>query len=202
MKHRKLLIKIFVTLVCIALISIGIWLLVKNEREKMGDGQSQKKLIKTLKYIVRILNKSDIIWSVTFGTLLGLKREGNPIKNDDDIDILIPIKEKKKLLKLFQKHGWTPDPSTRSSVFVRCNKAKNGMAPIDFYFTKQYNKNGYDICVPHEKFPVKLFPIKQIQWQGLKVNIPQDDIRFLNDFYHTWHIPDKGKGRNKKKPTC
>ena len=81
-------------------------------------------------------------------------------------------------------------------------RLKFGMAPIDFYFTKQYNKNGYDICVPHDKFPVKLFPIKQIQWQGLKVNIPQDDIRLLNDNYHTWHIPDKGKGPNKKRPTC
>jgi predicted nucleotidyltransferase len=199
--QKIVLISLF-TIVCISLISMVIWLLVKNKRDKWGKGQSQKVLIKTLKHIVKILNNSDITWAVAFGTLLGLKREGNPIANDDDIDILVPIEEREKLVKLVRNHGLKIGWSSKIMIKIE-NK---GFAPIDFYFTKQYNKNGYDVCVLHDPnpkgFPVKSFPIKSIQWKGLKVNIPQGDIRLLNDNYKTWRKPTNSKGYNIKRPHC
>ena len=153
MTNQKIVLISLFTIICISLISIGIWLLVKNKLDKWGKGQSQKVLIKTLKHIVKILNKSDITWAITFGTLLGLKRESNPIANDDDIDILIPIEEKEKLLKLLQNCGLKVKNKLNSEIFSRSEN--KGFAPIDFYFTKQYNKNGYDICVLHERFPME-----------------------------------------------
>ena len=194
------MIKIFLIIICISLVCIGIWFIVKKAiRENAGWGQTQIKLIHTLEYIVKILNKSKLTWAIAFGTLLGLKRDGNPVPNDDDIDILIPIEQKQQLVKLLQKHKIKI--TDKKPIFIQCGGNKN-FAQIDFYLVKKYNKDGYDSCIPWEKFPIKLYPIKQMKWHGLKVNIPQGDIKFLKDDYQTWMIRDKGKGKNKKRPKC
>ena len=40
-----------------------------------------------LLFVAELLNRSGINWCVFFGTLLGLVRDGDVIKGDDDIDI-------------------------------------------------------------------------------------------------------------------
>ena len=41
----------------------------------------------------------DIEYFIFYGTLLGIVRENNVIKGDDDIDFMVDYKSKKKLLK-------------------------------------------------------------------------------------------------------
>ena len=54
----------------------------------------------SLKNIANVLNNSGLKWGVTFGTLLGLIRDKNPIEGDDDIDIVASVEDKSELLKM------------------------------------------------------------------------------------------------------
>ena len=57
----------------------------------------QKRYLQDLKYISKLLEKYKPF--VFYGTLLGITRERNLIKNDDDVDVLVDIKYKKKVYK-------------------------------------------------------------------------------------------------------
>ena len=83
-------------LICI-IIAIAIWKI--KDKKLIFAGQVENYLkrdvpksvtIESLKDVVDILNKSDIRWAVSFGTLLGLFRDQDPIEGDDDIDIPEP----------------------------------------------------------------------------------------------------------------
>ena len=58
----------------------------------------QKVNLENLLIISKILKENKHF--IFYGTLLGITREENILKGDDDIDILIDVKLKKKLLKL------------------------------------------------------------------------------------------------------
>ena len=171
----------------------------------------------SLKNIVNVLNNSQLRWGVTFGTLLGLIRDKNPIEGDDDIDIVISVQDKSELLKILKKNDYRVLMNHEYFVQVEHNEHviadyylyKNDIkfttkdyAVVDFYLYKEYVNETYDICIPWEQFPIKFYPIKKIEWNGLFVNIPQDSIKVLEDFYESWKTPEKGKGHRKKRPKC
>jgi len=56
----------------------------------------QKRYLDDLKYTSNLLKKYNPF--IFYGTLLGITREKNLIKNDDDVDILIDFKYKKKVI--------------------------------------------------------------------------------------------------------
>ena len=54
----------------------------------------QNRYLDDLKYISKLLEKYSPF--IFYGTLLGITRERSLIKNDDDVDILVDFKYKKK----------------------------------------------------------------------------------------------------------
>tara|TARA_B100000686_G_scaffold222503_1_gene229670 strand:- start:1247 stop:1903 length:657 start_codon:yes stop_codon:yes gene_type:complete len=210
-------------LICI-IIAIAIWKI--KDKKLIFAGQVENYLkrdvpksvtIESLKDVVDILNKSDIRWAVSFGTLLGLFRDQDPIEGDDDIDILISAEDKKKLINLFRvkgfrvlmNHEYFVQVEKKSHVIVDFYQYKKNIkiitknhVTLDFYLFKNYKHQLYDICVPWEKFPIKFYPIKTLKWNQQLVNIPNGANRLLEDYYENWKIPDKGRGHRKNKPKC
>ena len=89
-----------------------------------------------LVFVNKILNK--IEYFVFFGTLLGLVREKNLIKNDDDIDIYINIKDRNKVIEILKKNSVIVDLKlsvNKEKCFLQVKRTINNKnAIIDFYF--------------------------------------------------------------------
>lgn len=167
--------------------------------------------------IANVLNNCGLKWGVTFGTLLGLIRDKNPIEGDDDIDIVASVEDKSELLKILKSNGYRVLMDHEYFIQVEFYEyvvadyrlykkdiklTTKNYTVIDFYLYKNCLSESYDICIPWERFPIKFYPIKKIQWNGISINIPQDSIKLLEDFYESWKIPDNGKGHRKKRPKC
>ena len=133
----------------------------------------QKKYLKDLKFISKLLKKYNPF--VFYGTLLGLTRERNLIIGDDDIDVLIDIKNKKEvILKLSKIKGFKLNKKISNKYFVQFIHNQNKISTlIDFYFyinkknvnyivdkhnwLSTINSKNHEIHIP-KKF---LFPLKK-----------------------------------------
>ena len=87
----------------------------------MKSTKLQKRYLDDLKFIFKLLK--DYSPFVFYGTLLGITRENNLIKGDDDIDILININYKKEVISILkntesfkQSKGITNDYFTQLST--------------------------------------------------------------------------------------
>jgi len=90
-----------------------------------------------LLFVAELLNRSGINWCVFFGTLLGLVRDGDVIKGDDDIDIYVPLEERSALIEALHREGfeWRQDPPNHSEYFMQIKREVDGeVGLIDFYF--------------------------------------------------------------------
>ena len=94
----------------------------------------QKKYLNDLKYISKLLKKYNPF--VFYGTLLGLTRERNLIKDDDDVDVLVDIKNKKEVIfKLSKIKGFKLNKKISNKYFVQFVHSQNKIKTlIDFYF--------------------------------------------------------------------
>ena len=177
---------------------------VHNKSKSNNNNKNGKKgihkhiLISSLKNIINILKDSNIPWVVVYGTLLGLIRDDNPIDNDDDIDIMVPLEYKENIKQLLVNTSLIP---TIVKENILQYKDSNGVL-VDFYMGIKYNKNGYDICDKWENFPFKISPVKKFQWGEYIVNIPNNFERMLSDHYANWMIPTNSKGLASKIPVC
>lgn len=82
---------------------------------------------------------------VFYGTLLGLTRENDIIKNDDDIDFLIDIKFKKKFIEEIKKLKlFKINKKTCNSYFIQLIRKYNNVNTfVDFYFYLNFSKKNY-----------------------------------------------------------
>ena len=81
---------------------------------------------------------------VFYGTLLGLTRENNIIDGDDDVDFLVDIKDKKKLIKIMTKSkSFKLNGKNSNKYFIQYSLKKNNLETfVDFYFYKNnFSKN-------------------------------------------------------------
>ena len=182
----------------ILIIGLVFLLLRITNTENMGSRQPKPKLIDALKKTAIVLEKFNKPWIISYGTLLGIMREGNPIEGDDDIDLIIYKKDRNELLQLFDElDEFTVDTRYEKQGNFRRRWYKG--VPIDIYLTAEYNKDGHDTCDIWNNNSLKMFPIKQISWNGVTLNIPEDYEKFLSDTYSNWKHPIKGKGHTFKK---
>ena len=163
----------------------------------------QKRYLGDLKYTSKLLERYKPF--VFYGTLLGITREKSLIKNDDDVDILVDIKYKKKVIsKLSKIKDFKINRKINNKYFVQFINNKNNIKTfIDFYFyinnkSKKYiiekhnwlstiNSKNHEIHVPKKL----IFPLKKIKgFQNIFFpNRCQDLCNFL--YGNSWRSPLK-----------
>jgi len=148
-------------------------------------------ITKTLKIIVPLLNKNEIIWWIFGGTLLGYERHNKSyIPWDDDIDIVIVNDNNlKRRMKKFEKDIAEFDLYIKTTPFGYAIHHKKHKGYIDlFIYTKNNNKYVGNEWVrrsfPNDFFIHKeTFPLKQDYFEGVMVNLPKEHITFLKRAY-------------------
>jgi phosphorylcholine metabolism protein LicD len=140
-----------------------------------------------------------------FGTLLGLVRNGRPIDGDDDVDFLLPMTARSKLIELIHKSEFrfSPfclEPDCEDIIQVR-KDYENHELIVDFYF---YSQDLEDNCVvkwhffdarfqPNDflRFSKKLIkPKLSSDFESIKVALPKQSKKVVKFLY----------GRKWKKP--
>ena len=95
--------------------------------------------------VSKILNYDE--YFVFYGTVLGLSREKDIIENDDDIDLLVDIKNRDNVVEKIEKSILQIDysnPYNKSPYFLQAfNETKNIRSYIDFYFYENYKNLDY-----------------------------------------------------------
>ena len=144
----------------------------------------------------------DIEYFIFYGTLLGIVRENNIIKGDDDIDFLVNHKFKNLLLKKMKlEKSFKMNKKVCNKYFVQyIKKYKKLRTFVDFYFYVNQPKKKFIIDkhnwignINDERFslhfPKKIiFPIKK----GTKFNMPKNPIAACKYIYgETWSKPLK-----------
>ena len=150
-----------------------------------GSPQTADKLNHTLHYLLDFFDEHNIDdWFISYGTLLGITREGSCIDGDDDIDICINNywPDVKKLLQL--DNIWHYHPN-----FINTHGTEE-LAQMDFYLC-DVNDNGdfkdtwervtWSQCYEDDGcLAIGLF-------QGRELNIPANHIKKLETRYGpTW----------------
>ena len=153
--------------------------------------------------ILNYLNKKNIKYFVAFGTLLGVIRHGMRMPWDDDIDILISIKDLDKLLDGLD--NLTNNKNSKFGKYKLTNKIvleyKKIGIPVKIYFKgypfvdiNLYEIINGNIVVPEEQlinghihtFNQKydeIFPLKKGKLGDKVVSIPNKSIDILKNQY-------------------
>lgn len=167
-----------------------------------GNNNSQEKLNKTLIYIGKILNSNNIEdWFVAYGTLLGIVRENSCIEGDDDIDIIINVKEKDKLINILKYYGFSLDKRSCNRIVKTIETDK--YSSVDFYLAEVDNNSNFkdnweDVlwsnCYGSNN---KLLKYK---WKNINLNLPNNyKTKLVNRYGEKWNIPQKSKGPRPRK---
>lgn len=167
-----------------------------------GSNNSQEKLNNTLLAIGKILDTNDINdWFIGYGTLLGIVRENSCINGDDDIDIIININEKDKLINILKYFDFSLDKRSCNRI-IKTNE-NDKYSSIDFYLSNVDNNGNYkdnweDVlwsdCYDSNN---KLLKYK---WKDIYLNLPNNyKTKLVNRYGEKWNIPQKSKGPKPRK---
>ena len=130
---------------------------------------SQKKIhkinIDNLVYISEKLKKFEHF--VFYGTLLGITRENNILKSDDDIDFLININDKQNVLDIFNSsEKFSINEKVCNDYFVQLiNKTEDIKTFVDFYF--YINNENFEYIIEKHNF------LSSINLDNKAIHIPK-----------------------------
>ena len=159
----------------------------------MGGGRfKSKQLNDMLLLIVNLLNKYEIEnWFIGYGTLLGIVRNDSCIDDDDDLDILIDIKQRPKIQALVAENNFSY--CMTRSAFCKINVADN-CPTIDFYFADVDTEGNF--IDKYEKVTwSKVYPLTLKDWEGIKLPIPANpEIKLATRYGADWRTPRNYKG--------
>ena len=176
------------------------------------------KINKMFTIIVPILNKHNISYWASFGTLLGIIRDGTILPWDYDIDFSIDIDNVHSLLtKSFQDdlaiHGLVIKQSKNNTlkIYYMSKIPKNvplnyyiKTTHIDFYIYKKQKQNLHRGCfynwepivcnknIQNQSIPISsIYPLqyKKLSKYGFTVTIPNNPIEILKQEYGDWNTP-------------
>tara|TARA_B100000315_G_scaffold29636_1_gene25166 strand:- start:45 stop:800 length:756 start_codon:yes stop_codon:yes gene_type:complete len=156
--------------------------------------------------VSKILNHDE--YFVFYGTLLGLSREKDIIENDDDIDLLVDIKNRDNVVEKIEKSILQIDysnPYNKSPYFLQAfNETKNIKSYIDFYFYENYKNLDYIVerCNFFQNWnnpsqslhiPKKIiFPIKNEYFFNTIISLPKKHLNVCKYLYgKKWKVPQR-----------
>jgi len=178
-------------LINIILILIILIFILLNNKSKLeyfsGNNFSDILLNKNLLKITNVLNKEKITnWFLGYGTLLGIIRNNSCVNNDDDIDIIIDIKNKININKIIKKYNYKI--IVNKNNFYKIELQQN-LPTVDFYFAT-VNKNN-DFHDTWEKVVwSKCKPFIKKKWKNTTLNIPNNyETKLINRYGKNWRIP-------------
>ena len=121
-------------LIQIILIIIIIYFIIflYTSPEYYGNKKSPSQLSYIFNTFVPMFQEYNIPVNIFYGTLLGYVRENNFIDNDDDIDIILPIYYREKVLKLISDKKL--QINVINEYFIQI--VTNNIGPFDIYFYK------------------------------------------------------------------
>ena len=162
-----------------------------GENLMAGQPERAEKLNHTLHWIVDILDSKGIDnWFISYGTLLGITREGSCIDGDDDVDICINHKHWDDIYDVLKKKNMlNPVEEWICDTFI-CTRRTEKLGQVDFYlcdvnesgdFNDTWEKVCWKGCYNDDgKLPTAEF-------QGRLVNVPHNTIQKLEGRYgSTW----------------
>jgi phosphorylcholine metabolism protein LicD len=159
---------------------------------------------KNLLTLKPILDSNNIKFKLGYGTLLGVIREQNFIKNDSDIDLLFYKKDRilmESLIPLFKKEGFKLGRHKENFFEMSRNESH-----VDFYFFEQRNfidklfkrvtcSSGIWCVYVQDKFWDESEEIVFLNQKFLVFKNPKEWLRF--NYGDDWLIPQNKKGRAK-----
>ena len=163
-----------------------------------GDKFSDELLNNTLIKIINILNNENIDnWFIGYGTLLGLIRNESCINADDDIDIMIDIKNKENIYNIIKKYNFKYIINKTNFIKLSINEK---LPTIDFYLcnvdeeTSNFNDTWENLIWSNCK------PIIKKKWKNIQINLPNNaELKLENKYGYNWRTPINGyKGEDKK----
>ena len=152
-------------------------------------------MIKLLEKTTILLEKNDIPYWATCGTLLGIERHKGLIPWDDDLDINVPLEyidKTKKVLKtqnlsISKANGGYKITHKNSYPFVDIivvNKVKDKWMLC--YPLKDNKECSYETAKnwPQECFlDTDVFPLKKIPFENITVNVPNNYLNLIKQLY-------------------
>jgi phosphorylcholine metabolism protein LicD len=158
----------------------------------------QKKAEVILKEVVSLFEKNDIHYCLACGTLLGAIRDGDFIKHDSDIDLILtePL-ESDKVRGLLLENGYKRIHRFGSTENgLECSFEKNGIKTDLFYLYKDDEKCWISLWKPtgsEERkqlfydFPLWLFQkFSRFKFRGVSMNMPASPEKYLRIHYGDW----------------
>jgi len=160
----------------------------------------QKLNFQNLLSVSSLIKDKNIEYFIFYGTLLGIIRENNIIKGDDDIDFMVNHKSKKLLLKKMKLNKtFKINKKVSNEYFIQfIKKNKKLKTFIDFYFYTKNKKKDYIIDrhnwlgnIKDKRFALH-FPTKMIFpiIKNKKFNMPKKPKSACIYIYgKTWSTP-------------
>jgi len=151
----------------------------------------------TLLKIVRLLHSYNINdWFIGYGTLLGIVRNNSCINMDDDVDIVLNIKQKHLLIKLIEDNKFKIVTLKEDFMKVVIN---DSIPPIDFYLATVDGSANFNDTWEKTTWS-NVYPLLIRKWNDVNLFLPSNYIsKLVNRYGNDWKIPKQSKGVFPKK---
>jgi len=174
-----------------------------EEVEHFSVGDKQRVYLDIIRRTKNALSRLNIPFFLSSGTCLGYYREGKFIDHDYDIDVGIfkehytdKIIEEMKVENLILYRTWGDVENGLELSFRMPGSSIGKHAKIDVFL--HYNKDNYTSWYsysPTKKrlhYRVSKFDIKEIDFMGVTVGVPNPTLKYIEDHYgNDWFIPKR-----------
>lgn len=171
---------------------------------------NQDVLFRNTKEVSDLFTSLGIKHCLSHGTILGVRRDGDTIPWDDDVDLAVFSVDRPKMrearTKLREMGYYVPDEGDPKKPidpkgnmpYYDFTAIKDGEKVECWTFDKINNFYVYDPVREGLAIPVEHFDtLSEIEWRGVKFPAPNNVDGFLTKMYGpTWRTPDKTKKYN------
>lgn len=162
--------------------------------KQINQDELKKIEVDILKYIKSVCKENDIQYYLAYGTLIGAVRHKGFIPWDDDIDIMVPIEQYDKLLRIINGDGGkykVLDWKINSNYFYPFAKVVDGKTRLIELEEKVIDGLGVYVDI----FPLIALPQNVIQYNLFMIKMK----RLIREWrYSTMLQPEEKKGALKK----